>query len=169
MPRQIIDYLKNVIYKIVCNDLNITECYVGHTTEFIKRKSSHKSTCNNENSIGHKYNVYQFIRENGGWNNWSMIEIEKYPCNDNNEASTRERFWLETLKATLNNNIPSRTVQEYKKEYDLTNKEKIKEYRDTRTEKNKLYAINNKDKTKEYKKQYYLKQKANKLLIQEVI
>ena len=30
------------------------------------------------------------IRENGDWNNWSMIEIEKYPCNDDNEARARE-------------------------------------------------------------------------------
>jgi hypothetical protein len=26
--------------------------------------------------------VYSTIRENGGWNNWSMVEIEKYPCKD---------------------------------------------------------------------------------------
>ena len=37
------------------------------------------------------------IRKNGGWENWCMIEIEKYPCNDKNEAKARERYWLETL------------------------------------------------------------------------
>ena len=36
------------IYKIVCNDLSITDCYVGHTTDFVKRKCNHKIICNNE-------------------------------------------------------------------------------------------------------------------------
>ena len=31
MPKKIIDYSKTIIYKIVCNDLTITEVYVGHT------------------------------------------------------------------------------------------------------------------------------------------
>ena len=38
MPRKNCDYSRTVIYKIVCNDLNITDCYVGHTTEFTKEK-----------------------------------------------------------------------------------------------------------------------------------
>ena len=35
-----------VMYKIVCNDLNINDCYVGHTTNFNNRKSDHKYNCN---------------------------------------------------------------------------------------------------------------------------
>ena len=30
-----------------------------------------------------------------------MIEIEKFPCKDGNEARARERYWYEELKATL--------------------------------------------------------------------
>ena len=37
MPKQIIDYSKNIIYKMVCNDLNVKDVYVGHTTNFINR------------------------------------------------------------------------------------------------------------------------------------
>ena len=54
----------------------------------------------------YKFKVYDFIRNNGDWDNWSMIEIEKYPCNDGNEAKARERYWIETLKATLNERTP---------------------------------------------------------------
>ena len=43
MPRKEIDYSKTVIYKIVCNDLNVKDVYVGHTTDFTKRKATHKS------------------------------------------------------------------------------------------------------------------------------
>jgi predicted GIY-YIG superfamily endonuclease len=45
MPRLPIDYANTLIYKIVCNDLNVTECYVGHTTDFTRRKSNHRYRC----------------------------------------------------------------------------------------------------------------------------
>ena len=34
MPKSNCDYSRTVLYKTVCNDLNITDCYVGHTTDF---------------------------------------------------------------------------------------------------------------------------------------
>ena len=45
MPKTEIDYSKSVIYKIVCDDLNVKDCYVGSTTNFIKRKRHHKEAC----------------------------------------------------------------------------------------------------------------------------
>jgi hypothetical protein len=101
MPNTNCDYSRIVIYKIVCNDLNIIDCYVGHTTDFIKRKYKHK-----HNTIHNDSYVYQYIRDNGGWINWTMIEIEKYPCSDGNEARTKERFWCEQLVSTLNSIKP---------------------------------------------------------------
>ena len=106
MTKTNIDYSKTIIYKIVCNDLNVKEIYVGHTTDFTKRKNHHKHYCNSGNT---KRSVYEYIRQNGGWMNWSMLEIEKYSCKDGNEARTRERHWIETLKANLNCTIPIRT------------------------------------------------------------
>ena len=44
MPLIPIDYSKTIIYKIVCNDLNICVVYVGSTTDFIRRKNEHKPT-----------------------------------------------------------------------------------------------------------------------------
>lgn len=57
MPRKIIDYSKTIMYKFVCNDLSTTDCYVGHTTDFRKRKSEHKSHCTNVNSKKYDYKV----------------------------------------------------------------------------------------------------------------
>ena len=102
MPRKAIDYKKVIIYKLVCDDLSVKDLYVGHTTDFTNRKKRHKQCCLNSNNSKHNYKVYKMIRENGDWNNWSMIEIEKYPCNDDNEARARERFWYEELQATMN-------------------------------------------------------------------
>lgn len=159
MPKTAIDYSQNVIYKIVCNDINVKDCYVGHTTQFRERKASHKSKCNNEKNKLYNLNIYQIIRENGGWSNWSMIEIEKYPCHDGNEARARERHWFETLNANMNGNNPCRTIKEwfddnkehiqnYKTQYSLLNAEK-------EFERHKKYCEMNKDKIKERQKLYH--------------
>jgi hypothetical protein len=42
-----------------------------------------------------------------------MVEIEKYPCRDENEATARERHWFEILNSGLNTNAPNRNSQEY--------------------------------------------------------
>jgi hypothetical protein len=150
MPRKAIDYSNTVIYKIVCNDLNITDCYVGHTTDFTKRKYTHK-----HNAVSNRcnYKLYRFINENGGWDNWQMIMVEKIECADNLEATARERYWFETLGATLNGNVPNRNIQEWTREYYDTNHEKIlqkaKKYYDANQEKIKEYRDTNREKINE--------------------
>ena len=167
MPRKVVDYSKTVIYKIVCKDLNITELYVGHTTDFTRRKCEHKTCCNNEKSKHHNYKVYQLIRDNGGWDNWNMIEIEKSLCSDSNEARARVREYYETLNSSLNSIHPNRSPKqyreinkekrkEYKKKYDEDNKEKIKEYK-------KQYRENNNEKITEYMRQYIARKKLQNL------
>jgi hypothetical protein len=148
MPKVDMNYSNTIIYKIVCKDINIKECYVGQTTNFSKRKYNHKSDCSNINSKHSNVYIYQFIKENGNWDNWDMIEIEKYNAVDKLDAAKRERYWIETLQATLNKIIPTRTEKEYKKEYRQENKDKIKE-------KAKEYRQENKDKIKEQHKEYY--------------
>ncbi len=106
MPKVNVDYSKIIMYKIVCNDLAITDCYVGHTTGFTKRKCHHKNSSLNSNYVHHNLKIYKTIRDNGGWDNFQMIEIEKYPCNDGNEARARERYWFEQFNATMNSNSP---------------------------------------------------------------
>jgi len=144
-------YQNTIIYKLACKDPTITDIYVGHTTDFIKRKQCHKYSCNNENDKRYNYLVYQFIRENGGFNNWEMIQIELYPCNDANEATSRERHWLETLHATLNINTPSRTAQEWREKYNAY----MKEYNKKTYDANK-YHIRRIKNTKNLLKKYYV-------------
>ena len=96
------DYSKTIIYRIVCKDANITDCYIGHTTNMVKRRQYHKGSCNNENDKHYNLKVYQFIRNNGGWDNGQMIEIEKCPCNDMAEAITCEYENYSLFNSTLN-------------------------------------------------------------------
>lgn len=114
-----------IIYKIVCNDLNISNCYVGSSNNFKQRKYRHKHNCNNENSEKHNLNVYKFIRNNGNWNNWNIVEIEKFNCNNKYDAYKRERYYIDLLKATLNTRIPSRTKKQYYREKILFKKKTI--------------------------------------------
>ena len=104
------DYNNTVIYKICCNNPDITEVYVGHTTNFLNRRYQHKNLCNSEKNERRNRKVYKFIRENGGWNNWNMLVIEKYPCNNGIDAESRERFHYEKLNSKLNTQNPGRKI-----------------------------------------------------------
>ena len=118
----------------------------------------HKTCCNNEKSSKNNYYVYQFIRDNGGFNNWDMIEVEKYPCNDKQELHKRERYWIELLESKLNKKIPTQSqkdryeknkikILQNKKEYREKNKIKIAEKKKEYREKNKIkIAEKNKEK-----------------------
>jgi len=149
MPIKPIIYLNTIIYKIVHKeDYDNVNIYVGSTTNFKTRKNSHKSRTNKIGNAQYNFKKYQYIRDNGGWDMFDMIEIEKYPCNDKNEAESRERYWIEFYKSTLNCNIPTRS----QKEYININKEKI-------AEKAKIYCEKNKEKINEKSKIHYEKNK----------
>ena len=99
MPKNEIDYSSTIIYKIFCKNSSIKETYVGHTTSFIKRKYHHKICCNNLNN---NLNIYKTIRENGGWDNWEMVELGCYNCKNSEEARIKEQEHYEAL-----NYVPS--------------------------------------------------------------
>ena len=90
MPKKVMDYSNTHFYKIVCKDVNIKDCYVGHTTNFTKRKHQHKTRCCNENNPKHHYQVYECIRENGHWENWDMVLIDKLDCESRLVALQKE-------------------------------------------------------------------------------
>ena len=110
MPKDNIDYSNTIIYKIYCIDEAITDTYVGHTTQFIQRKHHHKSSCNNSKNV---LKIYKTIRENGGWDNWNMIELAKYNCKDSTEARIKEQQHYEELNSTLNSCPPYVDKQKY--------------------------------------------------------
>ena len=145
------NYSKTLFYKIVCKDLTIKNNYSGHTTNMIHRKSSHKGRCNNPNNPNYNIRLYQFIRDNGGWDNWDMILLEERDCKNKLEARKNEREWYEKLNSDLNIETPYRSPEEFieqKKQSHINwvnkNKERRREY------------------MKEYNKQYAIKQKLTK-------
>ena len=160
MPKVPIDYAKTIIYKLVHkDDLYDENIYTGHTTHMRHRKNLHKSDCTNPNSKSYNQKNYKYIRENGGWDEWLMIEIEKYPCKDVYEAIARERVIQAEMKAKLNSEVPGRNIKEWRND----NRDKISEkgkiyYQDNRDkilEQRKQYSQDNIDKILEQKKEYY--------------
>ena len=98
------DYGKGLIYKIKCLDPKIRDIYVGSTLNEVARRKSHKKSCNNPNTRGYNIYVYQFIRSNGGWENWKLVPIKLYPCNSKLELRIEEERMIEELEefTTLN-------------------------------------------------------------------
>ena len=133
-----IDYSKTIIYKITCKDDNIGHIYIGSTSKSLQ-----------ERYIKHKYDygkkisrkIYETIRNNGGWDNWQIIEIEKYPCESKKQAFERESYHYKQLNADMNSRDPSRHWKQYK----IDNRELL-------CIKAKTYYQENLDKVKEYKR-----------------
>ena len=158
-----VKYENSIIYKLCCKDVSIKEIYIGSTTNFSRRKCEHKSNCTNINSVKYNLNVYNFIRSNGDWDNWDMIEIEKYQATDKRNLETRERYFVETLCASLNTYIPTRSQQEWRDE------NKVKLAKNSKThyientqkylDKSSSYYKNNKDLVNARKKNIYEKNK----------
>jgi hypothetical protein len=113
MPKTIPNYNNSIIYKLCCKNPEVTDIYIGSTTNFTKRKQQHKENTLKENNKKYNYYVYQVIRDKGSWNNWDMIQIEKFESPDKRTLETRERHWIDTLKPTLNQKIPTRTNKEW--------------------------------------------------------
>ena len=136
------NYQNAVIYKLCCKDINISEIYIGSTSNMRIRKSVHKNICNNTSSRNYNSYVYKFIRENGGFINWYMILLEKYPTTDKKSLEARERYWIELLKSKLNTLIPSLTLEEKK----VNHKEGVKKWYIENKNSKKIYMktwINN--------------------------
>ena len=149
MPKKEMDYSKCIIYKIQHKDNNDL-LYVGHTTDFTKRKYNHKSSVNNEKGNLYNLKLYQMIRENDGWDNFNMIVVKEFPCENLREAEAEEDKVMREMKATMNERKASRS------------REELQEYRHQWYEDNKEYF-------REYYHQYYVenKEKINKVCICE--
>ena len=101
MPRTPIDYSKSQVYRIVCKNPKITDCYIGITTNLTHMRSNHHRDSKQDNpKLNQK--LYRFIRENGGWSNFQLILIESYPCQNKEELIMKLREYIENLNPTLN-------------------------------------------------------------------
>jgi hypothetical protein len=153
-------YENACIYKIKHNeDYDDENIYIGSTCDIIKRRYNHKNCCNNENNKKYNYPIYQYIRENGGWDSWIVIKIHDYKCNSKSELEVEERRTIDLLKPKLNKNIPTRSDKEWREANKELIAEKLKEYQEANkevlVEKRREYQEENKEVIAEKKKKYY--------------
>jgi len=158
------NYNNSIIYKLLRKDdfdnLNI---YIGSTCNFRNRKCRHKYNTINEKSKNYYMDLYTYIRNNGSFDEWTMIQIENFKCNTKKELEARERYWVELLKPKLNSRIPNRTLKECKldniERYKEYNKKYSEEHKEEKKEYDKKYNEEHKEKIKERKQKYYEKNK----------
>lgn len=148
-------YLKSVIYKIIPKNIDLDYCYVGSSHRFNDRKSAHKSDYHNELSPRYNLDVYQCIRDNGGWHNFVIIVIEEYPCNNKRELEKREQYW----KEIYGSNIGKRAYAE-KNQYYIDHKEEIltklkTEYDSNKQQLKRDYYLKNREKVIQRQTNYY--------------
>ncbi len=154
---------KNTIYtmyKILPKNRELNYCYVGHTSNFSKRKDAHFKCSTNTNNNKHHHLVYQTIYNNGGWDSWEMIEIEKYVCNTREKARMREQQLILDHKANINTLRAYITEEERKKrKQEITNKYRV-ENKELLKEQTKKYKEEHKDVIKEQMHKYRQERKA---------
>ena len=153
-------------YKFSCKTEDIECCYVGSTANFLARQRNHKYSTNNTNSKDYNIKLYETIRANGGWENWTMTIIGEAENISLKDARIKEEEYRVNLKAELNMRRAYLSDKQHKAYYE-TNKEQIKEkaksYKEAHKERykvvDKAYREANREEFKEYFKQYYLKNK----------
>lgn len=154
--------MASVIYRIRSKNENITDIYIGSTTQFNKRKVLHKSRCNNEHGFMYSSNPYVFIRSNGGWDEWVMEILETYHTTSKDDLRHRERLYYEVYEPSLNMRAPYVTPSQFNARRYTLNRDRSIEYRkkyydanrELLIQKAKDYASSRKTEKSAYNKQY---------------
>jgi hypothetical protein len=98
---------KSSIYIIKC--LTTNDAYIGITNiDVNQRKAQHKYESTYSNKPVHK-----FIRENGGWDNFTFNILARVEYEDCDDKHRFERMYYDLYKPTLNKNVPNRKPHEY--------------------------------------------------------
>jgi len=143
-------YSRGKIYKIVDNTNG--KIYIGSSCEVYlsQRLSKHNNKYKRKiNGLTNENLAVFEVIENG---DYTMVLIEKYPCESKEELFARERYHIERNEC-VNKVIPGRTRKETVHAYYVSNKEKIdvttkkwsEDNKEKRCEISKRYRSNNKE------------------------
>lgn len=179
-----------IMYKICPKNTDLKYCYIGQTTNFVNRKRQHlKNTITESDKKHYHLKHYETIRQNGGWDDWEIVELEKFNGKTKLEARMREQELIKEYKANLNsvsafvteeerastkktitekyreNNkeLLKEQTKQYKEDHKEIISEQMKKYREENKEKiyekNKEYRENNKEQYQEWQKSWTEKNK----------
>lgn len=96
------------IYKIFDKN-NVDEFYIGSTTKMSTRKAQHKKNTCNKSSKKYWTKLYQYIRSNGGFENFEFVVLEEgeydgTPTENKKYILKLEQSYINVLEPTLNVN-----------------------------------------------------------------
>ena len=131
------------IYKLF--KINSNDCYIGKTRNISKRMALHKYYCKSST-----YKLYEFMRANGGFNNFEFEILETNIPEE--QGNAKERYYYNLYSPSLNSNVPNRSPQESKLNYRTKNRLEI-------IEKVRNWQRENRIKFNSYQKSYRLKKK----------
>lgn len=149
------DYQQAKIYKIVCNVTGLQ--YVGATCkQYLSQRLTKHRVAYKQWKQGKGNFVTSFkVLEN---DNYEIVLLESYPCNNIDELNARERCWIER-EDCVNKVIPGRTDKEYSKEYREVNRDsllkKSKEHYEANKDYYKEYRETNRESILEKKREHY--------------
>ena len=152
MPQ--VDYNKCVIYKIQHKELDEL-LYVGSTTHFGNRKVQHKRSCYNSNGKSYNSKLYSTIRDNGGWDEFNMVIVKEFPCENKRQAEAEEDRIMRQMRSSLNTIRSYQTPEERQERHSITNKVLYQNNIEKHKEIGKKYYENNRDKILERTKEHY--------------
>jgi len=139
--------------------------YVGSTSNINSRKSSHKYRCNTEHDKFYHLDIYKYIRDNGGFEQFEIVPIRKIEnISNKTELRIAEQTEINKFSNLKNKNGSYRSSRKetdkiyYEKNKDQINQQNL-QWKKNNPEKLSKYYQENKEKIKEYKRQYYQKKK----------
>lgn len=117
------DYQQAKIYKIVSDQTD--EIYVGSTCEYYlsSRLGGHRGDLKRNHGQLSSFKLLQYPDH-------KIVLLELYPCQNDKELRTRERYWVERLPNVVNKIRPIRTREEKKQESLDYSREHRNKYRD---------------------------------------
>ena len=148
-----VNYQNGKIYKIIDNTND--NIYVGSTCEkkLCRRLQKHKASYNcylNPNIKQGYMRSFDIIKNN----DFKIILIEEYSCENKEQLLSREQYWIDNLDC-INHNNPIHDKKDYYKQYSEKNRDQLNKLsrkwnnknRDKKNEINRLYrysvSINN--------------------------
>lgn len=88
-----VNYQNSVIYMICCDDLNVRKFFMMYTTNVQNTSCLFKANCIHNYAQSYYSPMYRYIRNHGGYENWSIVIVEEFPCDDLIDLRERTFYW----------------------------------------------------------------------------
>ena len=142
-------YENIIVYKIKCKDPLVPDFYLGYATcPLVQVAKMFSTRCKHDMT----WPVCEFVRQNGGFENWVFERLPIKSCSTALEARTELRNHFNANPPSLNKQLPTRTNKEYasgeknkeaQKNYRLTHLDKIHEDQRNHYQRNRTTLLKN--------------------------